>query len=374
MKTNLAHELAEKVRAIQQPTECSVCLFDSSMAKIESDGRCEYCHLQDQLRNQAREPFGNVLERIKRKGKGKKYDCLVGISGGEDSSCLLYLAVREWGLRPLVIHFDNWYNTPQANNNIEVLIKNLDVDFIRYHVNKSEYDTINHSLLWAGVPDADITNDVAMARLMDVTCKQYGIKYILNGHSFREEGSSPAKWSRIDSKYLENVYKKYVGLELKNYPLYTVWHQITAGLMGIRQVRPFHYVKPDRKQILTILTGWGWQEYGPKHCENLYTMFVGGYLLPRKFKIDKRKTYLSAQIREGVVTKFQAKEFLREPLDFDLTLLGMNMQMAIHLMNHMPVRDRKIYGGYNFKGWKPVFWLLAKLQIVPWTLYVKYCK
>jgi hypothetical protein len=354
--------------------ECITCLFDSSIAKIHDDGECEYCKLQEQLRNQAREPFVNVVDRIKKKGRGKKYDCLVGISGGEDSSCMLYLAVKVWGLRPLVIHFDNHWNVPEANNNIEVLVKNLNVDFIRYFTNKEEYDNINFALLAAGVPDADITNDVIMAKLMDQVCKQYGIKYILNGHSFREEGSSPAKWSRIDGKYMSNVYEAYTGKKLQNYPILTIWDQMWAGILGIKQIRPFHYEKIDRKPILKELYSWGWKSYGAKHCENIYTMFVGAWLLPFKFKIDKRKTYLSAQIREGMITKFQAKEFLQDDVSFDMNLLGKARAKIVHLVNSSPIRDRSVYGGYNYKKLKPILWILSKLGVFPTTAYHKYCK
>lgn len=354
-------------------TECRTCLFDSSFAKIHDDGECEYCKLQTQLRNQSREAFQNVVDRIKKKGKNKKYDCLVGISGGEDSSCLLYLAVEVWGLRPLVIHFDNHWNVPEANNNIEVLVKNLNVDFIRYFTNKKEYDTINDALLWAGVPDADITNDVIMAKLMDKACKQYDIKYLLNGHSFREEGSSPAKWSRIDGKYLSNIYEKYTGKKLVNYPILTIWDQIWAGILGIRQVRPFHYEKIDRGTILNKLYSWGWKHYGAKHTENYYTWFVGGWLLPKKFGIDKRLTYLSAQIREGTISKFQAREFLLYNSEFDLNLLGKDKERILRLVDSCPIRDRSIYGGYNYKKWRPVLWLLMKVGVFPTTAYKKYC-
>jgi len=371
---NLAQELTLKIQQLRHKTECKTCLFDSSFAKIHDDGICEYCKLQGQLRNQAREPFINVVDRIKKKGKGKKYDCLVGISGGEDSSILLYLTVKVWGLRPLVIHFDNHWNVPEANNNISVLVKNLSVDFIRYFTNKKEYDTINDSLLWAGVPDADITNDVIMARLMDQACKQYGIKYIFNGHSFREEGSSPAKWSRIDGKYLSNIYTLYSGQKLQNYPILTIWHQIWAGILGIKQIRPFHYEKIDRGPILNQLYAWGWQSYGAKHTENIYTWYVGGHLLPRKFHIDKRKTYLSAQIREGTLTKFQAREFLEDKSEFNLDLLGPDKDRILRLADMSPIRERKIYGGYNYKAWKPVLWLLTKLGVFPTTAYHKYCK
>lgn len=367
-------ETISKPKIVNTIVECSCCLFDSSFAKIESDGRCEYCHLQEQLKFQSREPFNNVVERIKKKGKGKKYDCLVGISGGEDSSVLLFLTVNVWHLRPLVIHFDNHWNVPEANNNIEVLVKNLNVDFIRYFTNKKEYDLINDSLLWAGVPDADITNDVIMAKLMDRACKQYGIKYILNGHSFREEGSSPAKWSRIDGKYMSNIYTKYTGHKLENYPILTIWDQVYSGILGIQQVRPFHYDRIDRKPILNTLYSWGWKHYGAKHTENYYTWFVGGWLLPKKFDIDKRKTYLSAQIREGMITKFQANEFLLENSEFDLNHLGKDKARILHLADAAPIKDRKIYGGYNYKAWRPVFWVLMKLGVFPKTAFTKYCK
>lgn len=354
-------------------TECLVCIFDSSFVKIHEDGICEYCKLQEQLKNKARESFQNVIDRIKKKGVGKKYDVLVGISGGEDSSCLLYLAVEVWGLRPLVIHFDNHWNVPEANNNIEVLVKNLNVDFVRYFTNKKEYDTINDALLWAGVPDADITNDVIMAKLMDQACKQYGIKYILNGHSYREEGSSPAQWSRIDGKYLSNIYERYTGRKLQNYPILTIWDQIWAGVKDIQQIRPFHYEKIDRKPILNTLYSWGWKHYGAKHTENYYTWFVGAWLLPKKFGIDKRKTYLSAQIREGMITKFQAKEFLLDTSEFDLNFLGSDRARIMHLVDNSPKRHRSIYGGYNYKRWRPVFWLLMKIGVFPTTAFKKYC-
>jgi tRNA(Ile)-lysidine synthase TilS/MesJ len=370
----LSEELQSKVNALKQPIECEVCLFDSSIVKIMEDGECEMCKLQEQLRQQAMEPLDNVIQRIKRKGKNKKYDCLVGISGGEDSSCLLYLAVEVWGLRPMVIHFDNWHNVAAANNNIEVLVKNLNVDFIRYSTNKKEYDTINDALLWAGVPDADITNDVIMAKLMDKACKQYGIKFILNGHSFREEGSSPAKWSRIDGKYMSNIFERYTGTKLQNYPILTIWDQVWAGVKGIQHIRPFHYEKIDRKPILMKLYSWGWKDYGGKHLENTYTAWVGCWLLPLKFGIDKRKTYLSAQIREGMITKFQAKEFLSEESHFDLGVLGEHKDRIIRLVNNSPIRDRSIYGGYNYKAWKPVLWVLMKLGVFPRTAYHKYCK
>ncbi len=356
------------------PRDCKICLFDSHVAKINSDGVCEYCLLQEKLRASAKpDDWFGVLEKIKDTGKGKKYDVLVGISGGEDSSVMIYLAVKVWKLRVLAVHFDNHYNTPEANNNIDVMVKKLNVDFIRYYVNKEQYDTINEAMVWAGVPDADINNDCAMAKIMDRACKQYNIKYLLNGHDFRNEGSSPAKWSRIDPKYMSNIYTQYTGKKLINYPSLSIWDQVVSGLMGIRQVRPFHYENIDRTNILKEIKEWGWKSYGAKHSENNFTLWVGAYLLPKKFNIDKRKTYLSAQIREGAITKKHAIETLRQDATVSPDILGEHRDTLMKLANS-PIRDRAIYGGYNFKRWKPALWVLMKLKVFPISAYVKYCK
>jgi hypothetical protein len=356
--------------------ECNICLFDSSIAKIHlEEGVCEYCKLQEKLRANAKpHEWPNVLEKIRKSGKGKQYDCLIGISGGEDSSVLLYMAVKIWALRPLVIHFNNRSNRPEADNNIRVLTSKLGVNFIEYFVDQKEYDDLTDSFLAAGVQDADIANDIAMAKLMYSASRQYGIKYILNGHDFAHEGSSPAAWSYMDAKYVQSVYKKWTGRQLQNYPLYTFWDQIVSGFLGIKQVRPYHYM-PDfnRGTVLQDLFNMGWKDYGGKHNENIYTAFVGNYLLPKKFHIDKRRTYLSAQIREGYITKEYAKEILLEPAEFDLTDLG---DKAIEILALINLRkgNRSDYEKYNFKRWKPLIWLLWKMGIVAQTFYFKYTK
>lgn len=375
MKKKTLFEQAMPLRqALGTLRECPRCLFTEDMADIPEFGQCNYCDLQDALRNQAREPWENVLQRIKKKGKGKQFDCLVGISGGEDSSVMLYLAVKVWGLRPLVIHFNNRTNRPEADNNIVVLVNKLNVNFIEYFLDKGEYEALTDSLLKASVPDCDISNDVCMSKMMYTAARDNGIKYILNGHSFREEGSSPKAWSLIDYTYLNSVYKKWNGKDLVNYPLLTIWNQIWGALIGIKQVRPFHYLKIDRKAIFSELKSWGWQSYGAKHNENIYTAFVGNYLLPKKFKIDKRRTYLSAQIREGMISKEYAKEILEAKSEFNLDDLAERKVHILNLVNTYPIRDRNEYKTTNFKRLKPLFWVLMKLKILPSTAYYKYCK
>lgn len=353
--------------------ECPRCLFTEDIAKI-SEKQCEYCDLHDELQSKAI-PFdlNGVLHKIRKAGRSSKYDCIMGISGGLDSSTLLYTAVRYWGLKPLVIHFDNNWNAPEAIHNMTMLIQKLGVDAIVYHVNKQEYDKLNESFLYAGVPDADIPNDIAMTKLMYDTAHKYGIKYILNGHDFRTEGSTPKGWTYMDAKYIQSVYKDYTGKELINYPLFTFWDQIYYAWKGIKQVRPFHYgfdretMEHEMKKLIR------WEDYGGKHCENLYTEFVGSWLLPNKFGIDKRIVYLSAQVRSGKLNKKQAKELFAVKSEFDLSKLGDAEETLLKLTN-LRKNPREKYSRYNFKAYRPLIWILAKLNVVPHTFYVKYCK
>lgn len=374
MKKTLTQELTEKVEALKKPIQCRTCLFDSSVVKIESDGDCEMCHLHDQQRNQAREPWEKVLARIKKKGRGRKYDVLVGISGGEDSSVLLYLAVKVWNLRVLVLHINNRTNMPEATNNIRVLRDKLNVNLIEYFPAKDEYDELTDCLLLAGVQDADLANDVHMARLTFKFAKDNGIKTTLNGHSFREEGSSPKAWSFLDTTYLLDIYKRFTRKDLYYYEVLTLWDQIHAGLIGMDRVSPYHYADHGRAEVLTKLKAMGWQSYGAKHGENIYTMFVGNFLLPKKFGIDKRITYLSAAIREGKMSKEYAKDILATPSEFDLNLLGERKDHILKLANLSPIRQRSEYRQTNYKRLKPLFWLLWKFKVLPYSVIAKYCK
>jgi hypothetical protein len=343
--------------------ECPRCLFDESIAEIGSS-QCEYCDLHDQLEAQANP--SDLMPLLDKVRNNKKYDCIMGISGGVDSSLLLYLAVKKWNLKPLVIHFDNHYNVPQATHNMSQLIKLLNVDAITYNVNKLEYDTLNDAFIQAGLPDADIPNDIAMTKLMYDTAYKYGIKYILNGHDFRTEGSTPKGWTYMDAKYIKSVYKWHTNKELKNYPLFTFKDQLFYALIGIKNIRPFHYIK-EREALENEMKAFiSWQDYGGKHCENVYTEFVGGYLLPTKFGIDKRIVYLSAKVRSGKMSKKEAKRIFAVPHVFDFSKLP----IAIPLKK----MQRNEFERYDFKKYRLLMWVLAKMKVVPYTFYIKYCK
>jgi len=353
--------------------ECPRCLFTNSIAVIGKN-QCEYCDLHDTLSYQSNpDNLYREIDRIKKDGEGKQYDCLIGISGGLDSSLLLYLSVVKFKLRPLVIHFDNGFNNSQAESNMKNLINHLSVNSITYRLDSTEYMDLNIAFLKAGVRDADIPNDIAMTKLMYQTADFYGIKWILNGHDFRTEGSTPKGWTYMDAKYIQSIYTQFTGKKLKNYPLFTFKDQIIYGLKGIKQIRPFHYILGRHKIEYRMKEAINWQEYGGKHCENIYTEYVGAKLLPEKFNIDKRLVYLSAQVRSGVMSKSEAKLIMQIPPRFDMNKLG-ELRYRIEEAAQSEKQDRSNFKKYNFKKYRIIVYLLMKLKIVPYTFYVKYCK
>ncbi len=342
-------------------------MFTSDFAKIGAD-QCEYCDIHDSLEKQSK-PNDLNRELNKIRSKKGKYNCIIGISGGKDSSVLAYAAVKVWGLRPLAIHFDNGWNGDIAESNMKKLVESLNIDCITYKATKTEYDTLNEAFLFAGVPDADIPNDIAMTKLMYETADKYGIKYILNGHDFREEGSTPRGWTYMDAEYIRSVYRFYTNTELKHYPLFTFKDQIIYTLKGIKNIRPFHYMQNRGYLTKQMISFCDWRSYGGKHSENVYTEFVGAYLLPNKFKIDKRIVYLSALVRSGKMSKEDARTAFNHKGVVDLAKFK---EIDFGLITNEK-RTHKDFKTYNFKKLRPFIWIMAKMKIVPYTFYKKYC-
>jgi len=353
---------------------CPRCLFTSDIAEVpRGGGQCNYCDLHDQLEASARpEDLDRQLAKVR--GTSGQYNCIIGISGGLDSSTLLWLAVRKWSLRPLVVHFDNGWNGEAATANMRNLCNTLDVPVIVYHPAKREYDELNRAFLYAGLPDADIPNDIAMTKFMYQTAAQHGIKWILNGHDFRQVGSTPAKWTYMDAKYIQSVFYAFRHKKLIHYPLFTFLDQVKYGLKGIKQIRPFHYIVDRWGYEQSMKNEIEWQDYGAKHGENIYTEYVGAQLLPEKFGIDKRRVYVAADLRSGKLNKREAQNILAHPPGFNMSKLG-TLEKQIKHDSSRPIGKREDYDRYDFRAWymKAIVWLLAKFKVVPHTFYKKYC-
>jgi hypothetical protein len=362
--------------------ECPRCLLTNDIQGVTIGAtQCNFCDMHDSLNREypiSKEKEHELVNRIKIRGAAHKYDCLIGISGGADSSYLLYWAYVN-NIRVLAFHFDNGFNKDLAERNMKRMIEFCGFDLIRIRLNSVEYNDLNLSFLRASVSDCDIPNDIAMGALMLDLAIKYNVKTIINGHSFRTEGSVPIGWTYMDSGYIDSVYGKYTGKMLQNYPKLTIRSQIKASLLGIKHERPYYYMDHSKAETVKFLQKtFDFETYQGRHCENKYTEFAGwiGYT---KFGIDKRRIELSARIRSGEINKKTAILIMEDrvyPPDFvDEIMDALNI-------NHIYLNDilcypRQMYTDFDnyhkkFKKYRWLIYIGYKLHFLPKTFYVKY--
>lgn len=369
---------------------CARCIYDEDTPAIQFDaqGVCNYCDLHDQLDRQ--NPTGQegdailkaMADRIRKAGRRKPYDCVVGVSGGCDSSYMLHLAKRVLGLRPLAVHFDNTWDSTIAVENIHNVLKKLEVELFTHVVDNEEYDDLYRSFMKAGVPDIEAPTDIGLASTLYLAAEKYGIKYILEGHSFRTEGVSPLGWLYMDGKYIESVQKTYGTRKLTTFPNMSLSSFLKwTALKGIKKLRPLYnvdYRKEETKKFLAAEFGWQW--YGGHHLENRMTAFYHSYFLPTRYKIDQRSNGYSALIRSKQMDREEGLRLMKEPPTYDhgiiemfKTRLGFSDKEFQHLMTQ-PLRSFREFKTYKttFERLRLLFWLLYKLDRVPATFYIKY--
>ncbi|MCP2501624.1 MAG: N-acetyl sugar amidotransferase [Deltaproteobacteria bacterium] len=369
---------------------CSRCIYDERVPSISFDenGVCNYCAMVDNLKGQyatgtpaGEAKLAEIVEQIKRDGKGKKYDCVVGVSGGTDSSYMLYKAV-EWGLRPLAVHFDNTWNSAISTENIRKVLKKLNVDLFTYVVDNKEVDDLFKSFFLAGVPEIDAPTDLALAEVLYRAASKYGVKYILEGHSFLTEGISPLGNIYVDGKYISSVHKQFGSMPMKTYPLmhfaaFMKW----ILLKRIKKIRPFWYMAYSKEGARAFLENeYGWQYYGGHHLENRMTAFNHSYYLPVKFGVDLRNLSLAAAARRGQINREEALRRYAEPpymevdlLEYFKKRLGLRDEEFERVMRRPPksYRDYPTYKSL-FEKLRPFFYVMAKMDLVPMSFYIKY--
>lgn len=388
---NVDERYAIAGRDLFRTTMCDRCLITSDVpgARLGESAVCFYCGLHDEL--DAQYPIGEAstaalqafVERLKREGVGKKYDCIMGVSGGTDSSYLAHLLVK-MGVRPLAVHFDNTWNSPTATSNIYAVLDKLGVDLETYVVDNNEYDDIYLSFLKAGVKDIEAPTDIGFMGVLYRAAEKHGIKHIVEGHSFRTEGVSPMGWLYMDGGYIKSVHKRFGLLPMKTYPnmdfkSFLKW----SAFSGIERTRPLYWVdyhKEDAKQFLADEYGWQW--YGGHHLENRFTAFYHTFFLPKRFQINFRQIELSALVRSGQLDRAEARDMFFAPRYPDPQLIAMvkkrlglsDVQFDEFLT--MPVKTYRDYPTYKrrFELLQPLFWLLLRLNRVPKSFYEKFCK
>jgi N-acetyl sugar amidotransferase len=308
-------------------TICSKCVMDTTDSAItfDAEGVCDHCRIYETqvLPNWHTDERGErelraLVENIKASGKGKDFDCIVGMSGGIDSSYLTYIAT-EFGLRPLVFHVDAGWNSQEAVNNIERLIDKLNLDLYTEVINWEEMRDLQLAFFKAGVPHIDTPQDHAFFATMYKFAERHGIKYILTGANYSTECiRNPIEWMyyQSDSIQLKDIHRRFGARPLVNFPTTSILrHKIWLPYVkGIRVVRPLNYVPYDKAGAMKLLTEkFGWQPYPQKHFESRFTRFYEGYWLPKKFGFDTRKVQFSSLIVTGQMTREEALEKLKQP-------------------------------------------------------------
>lgn len=305
---------------------CNYCVMDNSDPEIvfDDNGQCNHCKNALKLLQQKpyalpceekEKAWNSLVAEIKRTGEGKQYDCLIGLSGGVDSTYVAYI-IKNHGLRPLAVHLDNGWNSELSVMNIENICRKLDIPLFTKVLNWNEFKNLQLAFLKASTPDSEVPTDHAIFATMFELANQFKIKYILTGINVATESILPKTWSygHWDWKYIKNINKQFGKGGLKDFPHYNLLQLVfNLKIRGIRWVSTLNYLefnKSDAKEL--IKRELDWRDYGGKHHESVYTKFFQTYILPTKFGIDKRKAHLSALICSGQISRAEALEELKD--------------------------------------------------------------
>lgn len=353
-----------------------------SRIRFDEKGICDHCHtFIEQIRPNWRPNDQGWLEleataaKIRAAGRGRDFDCIIGMSGGADSSYLTYVAKEKLGLRPLVFHVDAGWNSQIAVTNIERLIDGMGLDLYTEVINWDEMRDLQLAYFKAGVPHIDMPQDHAFFATMYKFAKQYRVKYILTGANYSTECvNSPLEWMyyQSDSAQLLDIHRRFGTRPLRTFPLTSVLrHKLYLPyVMGIKVVTPLNYVPYVKKDAMNFLAEkFGWQPYPQKHFESRFTRFYEGYWLPQKFGYDIRKVQFSSLILTGQLTRAEALGLLKSPaldddtvrqeFEFVATKLGITVAELRSYFDAPP----KTYRDYKSQEWVYV-WGVRAMRIL----------
>jgi N-acetyl sugar amidotransferase len=368
---------------------CTRCISDTTIHDIRFDeqGVCNFCAIHDELEREfprgeaGQRKLQAVIKKIQESGRGKPYDCVVGVSGGRDSTYTLYLSVK-LGLRPLAVHFDNGWDSEIAVSNIKNAVMKLNVDLYTHVADWEEFKSLQLSFLKASVSDAEVPTDVAIFGTLHQVAAAEGVRYVINGHSFRTEGVVPISWTYMDGKYISRVHQLFGGGKLKTVPNFTLLDLFYYTIIKrIRVIPILNYVKYKHAEVQAILEKeLGWQYYGGHHHESYYTHFFQSYYLPKKFNIDKRLLEYSALVRSGYMTRDEALEKMKEPYEFNQELVNYTIKKMclpkeeFNKIMAAPLKSFKDYPTYYplMNALRYPVRAACALGIVPSLLYRKY--
>lgn len=341
---------------------CTKCVMDTSDYDIvfDENGVCNHCRIAKKrldkywIKNDS--ILNNIVDKIRKKGKNNRYDCIIGLSGGVDSTFLAY-KVKQLGLNPLAIHFDNGWNTELAVNNIENIVKKLNIDLYTYVVNWQEFKDLQLAFLKSSTPDAEIPTDHAIIATVYKLAVKYKIKYIISGDNVSTESVLPKYWSHghHDWKYIKNIYKKFGKFKISNYPKFNLFNLFYYKFIKrLKVIKLLNYIDYNKDNALNIIKNkLDWRDYGMKHEESIYTRFFQNYYLIEKFGFDKRRIHYSSLINSDQMSRQEAFEKLKNPpynknivqkdMEFILNKFEINKEKFVEILN----KENKFFFDYN---------------------------
>ncbi len=336
--------------------------MDTSDPNIEFDteGKCEYCNnfssnIQPNWHTDVRgeAELKKISDKIKLDGKNRDFDCIIGLSGGLDSSYLAYIAKEKMGLRPLLFHVDAGWNTDQAVSNIEKLVDGLGLDLYTEVINWEEMKDLQVSFFKAQVPDQDFPQDTAFFSGLYKFANAHKIKYVLTGGNYSTECCrEPEEWGAypgIDKLVIKDVHKKFGKRNLKSFPIvdiltYKIFYRYFRGMKVERPLNSVPYIKHEAEATLEHL--FGWKKFQHKHHESRFTRFYEDYWMPRKFGYDKRRAHFSSLIMTGQMTRDEAVERISKP-ELDEQFLKSEFEYVAHKLDLTVNEFQEIFDGSN---------------------------
>jgi N-acetyl sugar amidotransferase len=354
---------------------CTNCIMDTSDPKItfDSNGMCDYCvNFYDLIKpNWNPDEIGlnklmPIINKIKEEGKDKEHDCLIGISGGLDSSYVAYVAVKKFGLRPLMFHCDTGWNSDLGVSNIQKIIEGLNLDLVTEVVNWEEMKDLQRAFFKSQVPFVDTPQDLALFSAIYNFAAKNKFKYVITGGNISTEcvrESLDWTYFSTDTKHVKDIHKKFGDKELKTFPMcdilkYKTVYRWINGVQVIKLLDNVPYIKKEAIKELNRL--FGWQEYPQKHYESRFTRFFESFWTPKKFHFDKRRAYFSSEILTRQMTRNEAIERISKP-ELDEITMRNEFEYVAKKLDFTVAEFEKIFQGENksFKDYKNNYFLIT---------------